>query len=151
MKLLILGAGGHGCVCGEIATSLGWNVAFLDDNVSGVHGRLAAFVAMGNPEVREQWIRKLKEKGYKLPTLVSGNAVVSNTAQIEECTVVMAGAIIQSNVTIGRGGITSSGAIIDHDSIVGEFVHVNARAIVPSMSKVENKVKINYGEVWRNV
>ena len=162
MKLLILGVGGHGRVCGEIATSQGWEVAFLDDNAPDVLGGLAdyeeltgkcdaAFVAMGNPEVRETWTLRLKEKNYKLATFVSGKAMVSRTATIEEGCVVMAGAIVQSNCSIGRGVILSTGSIIDHDSKVGDYCHINAGAIVPSMSSVPNNTKINYGEVWRNV
>ena len=50
--------------CGGIASAQGWDVSFLDDNAPGVLGCLGdyedqlknfdyAFVALGNPELRE--------------------------------------------------------------------------------------------------
>lgn len=162
MKLLILGAGGHGRVCGEIAAACGYEVAFLDDITPGVAGKLEeyvklreefenTFIAIGNPKPREEWFEKLKVAGYKLVSLISDRSVVSDTAEIGEGCVVMAGAVIQSNTKIGSCGIVSAGAIVDHDSTIGSFCHVNCGAIVPSMSTVPDKIKVNYGEVWKNV
>jgi sugar O-acyltransferase (sialic acid O-acetyltransferase NeuD family) len=162
MKLLILGAGGHGKVCGEIASDYGYEIAFLDDNAPEAIGKLVsyqekrkeydyAFVAMGNPELREKWTQYLTQAGYKVVKLISTKAMVAPSVEIDEGSVVMAGVIIQSNCVVGRSCILSAGAIIDHDSKIGNFIHINAGAIVPSMSEVKDKTKINYGEVWKNV
>lgn len=161
MKLLILGAGGHGKVCGEIATACGYEITFLDDNAAETgkledyvklkEGYDTAFVGIGNPELREEWFEKLKTAGYKLVRLISENAIISPSILIEEESVIMAGAVVQTGEELGCGCIISAGAIVDHDSHVGEFCHVNCGAVVPSMSKVDKKIKINYGEVWKNV
>lgn len=171
MKLLILGAGGHGQAVKEVAETLGIyrKIAFLDDRYkekdaaeSDIIGKLSdyekhkdefphAFAAIGNPELRKDLLEKLQDAGYKVVSLISSHAVVAPSAEIAEGCVVMPGAVIQSNAKIGRGGIVSAGAIIDHDSKIGAYSHVNAGAIVPSMSEVREKTKINYGEVWRNV
>lgn len=76
MGLLILGAGGHGRVVKETALSIGrnefQNIAFLDDNNPDAIGKLNeyhsfvkeyqyAFVAIGDPTLREEWFQKLTE------------------------------------------------------------------------------------------
>lgn len=162
-KLLILGAGGHGRVCAEIAEECDYEVSFLDDSSSSdILGCLdlyekmrleydTAFVALGNPEIREKWFEKLKAVGYKIDSLISGKAVVSDSATIKEGSIIMPGAIVQSNAVIGKGSIISAGAVIDHDAVIGDFCHVNCNAVVASMSEVKEKTKIDYGDVWKNV
>ncbi|MDD3240946.1 MAG: PglB [Lachnospira sp.] len=158
MKLLILGAGGHGKVCGEIARKSYEEIAFLDDNAPGVIGRMedyeklkgyeSAFVALGNPELREEWIEKLIASGYQIATIVSEKAVVSKLATIGEGSVVMGGAVVQTGAEIGSGCIVSAGAVVDHDAKVGSFCHINCNAVIPAMKIVADKLKVNYGQIY---
>ena len=37
---------------------------------------------------------------------------------------------------------------MDHDSEVGDYCHINAGAIVPSMSTVADMTKVDYGAVY---
>lgn len=37
---------------------------------------------------------------------------------------------------------------MDHDSVVGDYCHINAGAIVPSMSTVADMTKVDYGAVY---
>jgi len=159
---LILGAGGHGKVCGEIAVECGYEIACLDDNALGKIGKLdcylekrkecdSAFVVIGNPELREMWTKFLKKAEYKVVSIISTKTVISPSTDIVEGCVIMAGTFVQSNCVIGQGCILGTGAIIDHDSQVGDYAHIIAGTIVPSVSLVKDKTKINYGEVWKNV
>lgn len=167
LNLLILGYGGHGRVVMETAhTSRKYEIiAFLDDRYNGtdpqVIGRLSdyeefqndypqAFVAIGNPAVREQWQEKLTGAGYILPTLIHPNACISPSSFIGQGTVVMMNAIMQSGAKIGNGCIVSAGAVVDHDAVVGDFCHINAGAVVAAGSRVPNGVKVDYNEVFRN-
>ena len=160
MKLLILGAGGHGRCVKEAAEVTGdFNrIEFLDDNAENALDKLStydrytaefecAFVAMGDPELRKAWLDKLRGK-YRLLSIVHPKAYISKTARVGEGSVVMAGAVIQSNVTIGKGCIISANAVIDHDTEIGDYCHINCGAVVPSMSKVSAGTKVNYNEVY---
>lgn len=90
MKLLILGVGGDWRVCWKIARKTYDEIAYLDGNSSEVIGKLeefekysdyyAAFIAFGNPKIREKWMRKLS--GWKRATIISEKAIVSKFATI---------------------------------------------------------------------
>ena len=158
-KLLVIGAGGHGKVVAEIAEAVGYEaVAFLDDNRAEAIGKTAevgkfkeeyseAFVGIGNNKVRAEWLQKLRQCGYAIPTLVHPSAYVSKTAAIGMGTVVEPKAIVNANSQIAEGCIISVGAIVDHDVHIGAYCHVNAGAIVKAGAEVEKYRKLDAGEV----
>lgn len=161
MKLLILGAGGHGKVVRETALAMGQfeKIAFLDDAAPEALGTLGelprfleefdcAFVAMGNPRLRREHQTRLEELGVTLPPVIHPRSVICPTAKIGPGTVIMAGAVVQTNARIGCGCIVSAGAIVDHDADLGDFCHINAGAIVPSMAVVPENTKVDYGRVF---
>jgi UDP-N-acetylbacillosamine N-acetyltransferase len=159
MNLLILGAGGHGKVVAEIAEDIGYDkIAFLDDNSSEAIGKIDdfskfkglyenAFVGIGNNRLRGEWINKLQECGYTVPTLIHPSAYVSRTATVGIGTVVEPKAVVNANSCIGDGCIISVGAIVDHDVEIGEYCHINAGAIVKAGGTIESFRKLEAGEV----
>lgn len=171
MDLLILGAGGHGKVVKEVAEAIGRyeRIVFLDDLYGGANPAMTsatvvgknsdyekyieifsqAFVAIGNPAIRNQWQVRLTTVGYEIPVLVHPDSYISLSVAIDIGTVVMPKAVVQSNVRIGKGCIISAGAIIDHDVVVGDYCHINAGAVVASGSRVPDGKKVDYGEVYR--
>ena len=161
MKLLILGAGGHGRVVRETAqaTKAFEKIEFLDDAAPDALGTLAelprfaeefdcAFVAMGNPRLRREQQTRVEALGMTLPSVIHPQSTVSPTAKVGPGTVIMAGAVVQTNAKIGCGCILSAGAIVDHDACLGDFCHINAGAIVPSMAQVPENTKLDYGQVF---
>lgn len=138
--LLILGAGGHGRVVAEMASSLGYGeLGMLDDNptASPVLGGLKrcrepslrqrfpqAVVALGKATLRVQWLLVLRDSGFSCPVLVHPRAWVSPTARLGAGTVVMAQAAVMSGARLGQGCIVNTGASVDHDCVLGEGVHV---------------------------
>ena len=159
-RLLILGVGGHGRVCGEIATLCGYVAEYLDDlPASNVLGSLDsyrnlrgsyenAFVALGNPDLREKWTERLKSENYNIPVLFHPSAHISKSAEIKEGSVVMAGAVVQPNSTVGEGSIISANSVVDHDATVGNYCHVNAGGVVAAGSVVPDKTKVDCCTVW---
>jgi len=157
--LLILGAGGHGKVVAEIATSLGFEVSFLDDNPEmNVVGRIKNvkefkdsydefIVGIGNNKIRHEFQDKLSGLGVKIATLVSPAAIVSPSANICEGSVIEPGTIVNTGVQIGRGCIVSVGSVVDHDSVLEDFSHVNTGAICMSSTHVKMEQKIEAGEI----
>ena len=150
-SLIILGAGGHGKVVAETAIATGFfkEIVFLDDRFSEnknnsylfnnfkVIGKLSliieddlssnysnAVVALGNNRLRLNWLKKLINTNYSLPTLIHPTAWVSPSAVISSGTVVFAKVAIQADVRIGFGSILNTGCNIDHDVILEDGVHI---------------------------
>lgn len=152
-KLLIIGAGGHGKVVAEVAQDCGYEeIAFLDDNSTDAIGKTDeienfarqyedAFVGIGNNELRQNMLNRLKEAGYHIPVLVHPTAYVSKTTEIAEGMIVEPEAIVNTETVIGTGCIISVGSVVDHNVVLEECVHVNAGALV------ENGRKIEAGEI----
>ena len=137
-KLMIIGAGGHGRVCADIATLAGYTeVAFLDDGAplgGAVKGRSAdaaryfeeydLFVAVGNAAVRHRLLAALTEQGATVATLVHPHASVAWDALLGVGTVVMAGAVVSTGARLADGAIVNTCASVDHDCTLGTCVHV---------------------------
>ncbi|NLG82342.1 MAG: acetyltransferase [Bacilli bacterium] len=143
-KLLIIGAGGHGKVCADIALKMQkWKtITFLDDNENikevlsiKVIGKTKdftkfidshdIFVAIGNNYTRKSIIELLTEHNASIPTLVHPCAVIASNVTIDMGSVVMANVVINSDSKIGKGCILNTASTIDHDNIIGDYVHIS--------------------------
>lgn len=162
LKLLIIGAGGHGRVVRETAEAMNKYVRidFLDDNSDQAIGKCEdyetfrneysyAFVAFGSNELRSKWIDKLQHAGYEVPALIHPLTYVSPTAKVEGGTLVLPKAVINTNTVIKQGSIIGMGSLIDHDSIIEEYCHVNTGAIVSAGCSVHRMTKLDSGCVYR--
>lgn len=170
MNLLIIGAGGHGHVCKEIAEmmcdrtgeKIFHRISFLDDESNEAIGTIdslnrlqneyqSVFVALGNSEMRRKILDQLERMKYQIVSLIHPSAIISKSAEIGIGSVIMQGAIIQTNAKLGKGTIVSAGALIDHDAVIEDCCHINSGAVVASMSKVPSGTKIDYLDVWKRV
>ena len=149
-KLVILGAGGHGRVCAEIASMTGYEeIIFLDDGAPSdaiVSGKISelekyvadhdVFVAVGNNGVRRALFGRAEAAGADLATLIHPSAVVSPSAVIGRGTVIVAGAVVNCGAKIGDGVIVNTCASVDHDCIIGDFTHIAVGAHVAGISNI---------------
>lgn len=169
-NLLIVGAGSYSIIAYEIAQDMGCfqKIDFIDENkletltnipVIGKFSDLVhlsneytdVIVSIGNPNVRLNLIKRINEETtLHVCSLVSPRAYVSKSAYISRGCIIEPMAVVQSLCKIKRGCLISAGAVINHESILEEGVHVDCNAIVPSYSKVSEKTKINYGNVYRD-
>lgn len=142
MKLIIIGASGHGKVCADIAEKNGYTeIEFLDDNRSlqtcgkwpvvgcasdaaGVRNDL--FVAIGNAATRKRLMESLPDRNWA--TLIHPDAVIADDVMIGDGTAVMAGVVINPGTKIGRGCIVNTCSSVDHDCIIGDYVHISVGA-----------------------
>jgi sugar O-acyltransferase (sialic acid O-acetyltransferase NeuD family) len=145
MRLLILGAGGHGRVVAEAAELMGrWqDISFLDDGYpaqkqSGVWpiiGTLAdlacmrdrydsCFAAFGRAQLRLSELSRARSISYECPTILHPAACVSRYASVDYGTFVAARAVINPFASIARGCIINTAASVDHDCMLGEGVHI---------------------------
>lgn len=148
-RLLVVGAGGHGCSVAEAAELSGQFevVFFLDDSLPvgetvlgmPVLGPVAstadhqpigdqAIVAIGNNAVREKLMQQLASAGFDFATVVYPRAIVSLSAVLGAGSAVMAGAIVGTEACLGVGAIVNCGAVADHHSTVEDFGHLGVNA-----------------------
>lgn len=149
LKLLVIGAGGHGRSVAEAAelTGIFEIVGFLDDGITeGEHvlgypvlgpatatsrllGRFnQAIVAIGNNRARETLTHHLDEAGVELATVIHPKAFVSSRASLGEGCVVMPGAVLGTEAWLGKGVIVNCGAVVDHHARVEDFAHLGVNA-----------------------
>lgn len=162
-NLLILGAGQYGQVAREVAESMGCfeKIAFLDDNddKDGALGKLSdyekfvteydyAFVAIGNAEVRLEYIRKLEEARYSVAILVSPHAHVSKSAQLMKGSIVEARAVVNSNSIVCVGAFVCAGAVVNHNALVGEGCLLDCGSVVGAGVMLPEKTKLGDNEVF---
>ena len=162
MRLIILGAGGHGRVVADIAEQTGKyeEVNFLDDNSNDdkVIGKCSDYIkfksqdtemypAFGNNQGRVEWENKIKEAGIKLAKIIHPLAYVSSKAEIADGCVIMPYAIVNTSTVVKKACIINIGAIVDHDCILEEGCHLAPGAIVKGENRVPTCTKIDSGEV----
>lgn len=160
MRLVILGAGGHGQTVADVAQQLGTyeEILFLDDNAEAAKGKCTQYLqfademtemypAFGNNESRLTWEKTLQEAGIPLARIIHPLAYVSPTAVIADGCVILPYAIVNTNCMVKQGCIINCGAIVDHGCILEEGVHVGPGAIVKAENRIPKYKKVEAGEV----
>ena len=175
MKLLIVGCGGHGCNCLEIARTLSGNdkpvfesFAFADDNhvgesfcdcrvicktsdVGSVSDQFEyAFVAIGNNEIRMMKTKELIDEGYKIATLISPKANVSSYSQIGIGCVVFPFATVEQNSIVEDGVVIDTGVVVGHNSKIESYSLVYATSVVRPYSLIESLAMVKANTVIDN-
>ena len=160
-NLLILGAGQYGQVVRETAEAMGIfeEISFLDDNSPMALGKLAnyatfcntyshAFVAMGNPGLRLQWMEKLVNAGFELPVLIHPKAYVSPSAVLAPGTIVEAMAVVNTEAVVEKGGLICAGCVVNHNAHIMAACQVDCNAVVASNAIVPEGTKVFSGTVF---
>lgn len=167
-KLLIIGAGIYGVVAKEIAQSMNCFdcIAFVDDGaketpdgtpVTGTTKDLARLsndyahvvVAIGNPRVRQNLIRMIKEETrLRLVTLISPKAYVSPSAQIGKGCIIEPMAVVHAGCVLAEGCFVCAGAVVNHASVCGDCVQVDCNATVAGYARVYAGTKVPSGTVY---
>ena len=158
-SLVIIGAGGHGRVCAEIAELNGYKkILFLDDgNAENIEiaGKTEDFskylsdcdffVAIGNNNVRRSFLHRIIENKGQIATLIHPDSTVSVHATVGVGTAVMAGAVINTGTVIGKGAIINTCSSVDHDCRIGDFAHVAVGAHLAGTVSVGDTTFIGTG------
>jgi sugar O-acyltransferase (sialic acid O-acetyltransferase NeuD family) len=139
-KNFIFGCSGHGKVIAELAEMLKLKIhAILDDNPKRKHfGQIPIYntseklslnansyiiIGVGNNKIRKMLSKRFN--CYNLFTLIHSSAIVSNSAKIENGTVIMANVIVNAEAQIGKHVILNSASIIEHNCIIEDFAHIS--------------------------
>lgn len=167
MNLLIIGAGGHGKCCYEIASRMNCfdKIDFVDDGadeiqvlnkkVAGKQSNLSdlrenydsAFVAIGNNLIRKQITEELKQLGFQLVNLIDPSAVVSQYCKLGEGIVVFPNATVEIESDIGSGVIISSNSVVHHNAVVEDFVLIYANCVVRPVVTIKELTVLKSGSI----
>ena len=103
-----------------------------------------------NYQKRLSILNKLKKLDFRIPVIISKQAITSKSAKIKSGTIVMDRAVIHQDVNIGENCIINTGAIIEHDVTIGSNSHISTGAIVNGGVKIGNNVFIGSGSIIVN-
>lgn len=144
-QLIIIGAGGHGRVCAEIAVRCGYAVTGFCDSARSVGDMIngAPVIATGDEALFEEWPENThlfvalggnfrrtevgtaaQSRGITLATLIDPLAVVSATAEIGVGSVLMANVVVNANTRVGAHCILNTACTIDHDGDLAAGVQI---------------------------
>jgi sugar O-acyltransferase (sialic acid O-acetyltransferase NeuD family) len=170
MRLLIAGAGGHGCVVADAAESAGaWDeIAFLDDRYPGLSkarawdivGTLAdlprftghfdsCIVAIADARLRLDLLEHSSAAGFTLPVIAHPRSSISHHARLGHGSFVAAGGVVNIGSEVGVGCIINTGATLDHDCRVGAGVHLCPGAHLAGGVTVGSRTWFGIGAVAR--
>jgi sugar O-acyltransferase (sialic acid O-acetyltransferase NeuD family) len=145
VRIIIVGAGGHGQVVADILATAGRRgcdvqvLGFVDDRALAPFGGLpllgpvrqlsdidydAVVVAVGDNAARGRLMKGLQDQGARFVTARHPTAIVSDDVVIGDGSMICAGAIVITGSRIGAGTIVNTGSTLDHHAQVGDCVHV---------------------------
>lgn len=169
MRIVLVGASGHGKVCAEIAKLCGYDrICFLDDNrtlmecagypVLGVADDYEDFiddeteflVSIGDCVIRKRMQERIETAGGNIATLIHPNSVVSREIEIGHGSVIMAGVVVNPESVIGLGVIMNTCSSVDHDCTVGAYSHIAVGAHLCGSVKIGENCWIGAGAVVNN-
>ncbi len=147
LRVLIIGAGGHGKVVLDILRAAGIHepAGFIDADpvlagtvTGGVkilgamnllpklrrQGIQGAVVAIGDSRTRRHCAALLREHGIELVNAIHPTAFVSNTAILGQGIVIAAQAAISTDSRVDDLAIINTSAVVDHECRVGHAAHI---------------------------
>ncbi|MEW5918315.1 MAG: acetyltransferase [Gemmatimonadota bacterium] len=157
-RFLVIGAGGHGRVVGDLVRALGHSViGFVDDDPQKIDGEVdstgsrvtmalqallhhvaaigelpadADHVALGIGDNHRRLELFTQLRPHCTRALIHPSAVVSPTARVGDGCVVFALGAISPEAQVGCAAIINTGAIVEHDCTVDDGVHLSPGAVL---------------------
>lgn len=76
-------------------------------------------ICIGDPRARWRIGTELKEKGFRLRTIVHPTAYIAKTAQVDEGGVVCPYAFVGPFARVGKNAVLNVSSVVGHDAVVG--------------------------------
>jgi sugar O-acyltransferase (sialic acid O-acetyltransferase NeuD family) len=171
VRVVIVGAGGHGQVVADLllsaarAGSATRPVGYVDDDASLV-GRMllglqvldrvdglsriphdAVVVAIGHNATRRQVFNMLAARKERFVVARHPSAIIAESATVGAGTMICAGAIVNPGAIIGSNVILNTGCSIDHHNRIGDHVHIAPGVCTGGDVTVEAGVLVGIGAV----
>lgn len=148
MRVLIIGAGGHGQVVADILLSASrhgsdvqprgyldhdeglWNKALLDLLVLGSvddcdkFDHDAVIVGVGDNLARQRLFERLSRCGERFATARHPSATLSASCVVRHGSVVCAGVVVNTGACVGANVILNTSCSVDHHNEIGDHAHI---------------------------
>ena len=168
MKVIIVGAGGHGRVVLDILRAAGQHeVAGFVDATPALAGQKieglpvfgpvnvlpklrqqkiqGAIVAIGDCRVRQKYGQVLKEQGFQLVNAIHPRASVSPSATLAENIVIASNACVCAHAKVASSIILNTSSVVDHECDIGDGVHICPGAILGGRVRIGREAWIGLG------
>lgn len=171
MRVVIVGAGGHGQVVADIllsAARLGadeYPIGYVDDNPS-ITGKLlldlpvlggidalsriphdGVVVAIGDNTTRLAVFNRLAARDERFVVARHPSAIIAESVEVGRGTMICAGVIVNPGAVIGANVILNTRSSIDHHNRIGDHVHIAPGVCTGGDVTVETGVLIGIGAV----
>jgi len=161
-KIILVGGGGHCKACIDVIENenkykiigiidkkknflLNYKVfteSYLNKRLIKNNYSLVTVGHIKNYKLRVKLFNKIKNLGFKIPSIISPSAYISKHAVIGQGTIVMHGAIINAGAVIGNNCIINTNSLIEHDVVIGDHTHISTEATINGGVVIGNKVFI---------
>ena len=169
MRVVIVGAGGHGQVVADVLLSArragsDWEpTGFVDDNpallgrsflalpVIGLVETLGTIphdgvvVAIGDNHLRRSIFDLLQQRGEHFIIARHPSAVIASDVELGPGTMICAAVVVNTGTTIGSNVILNTACSIDHHNRIGDHVHVGPGTRAGGAVTVERSALIGIG------
>lgn len=161
-KIIIIGGGGHAKVLISIIKKLKqYNIlGYTDINNNGP---ILGIKYLGNDEIlkniiktnpdcnaiigigqidlnnkRELIFNKIQKMGFKIPAIISPQAIINEDVNLGVGTMVFDGVIINSGSKIGKNCILNTRSLIEHDCLIANNVFIGPNAVLGGKVNIDN-------------
>jgi sugar O-acyltransferase (sialic acid O-acetyltransferase NeuD family) len=171
MRVLIIGAGGHGQVVADILMTASrqgsddYPCGYLDHN-EGLRSKAildlrvlgsidecsrfahdAVIVGVGDNMIRRRIFERLSRSLERFAIARHPSAVLSANCTIRHGSVVVAGVIVNTGASVGANVILNTGCSIDHHNVIGDHAHIAPGARLGGDVKIGQGALIGIGAV----
>ena len=163
-RVIVYGSRDFGAIVQNIIVDCGYIFSgFIDDLYEGEYVlgsyeqvltthppdqyEIAIAIGYNHLAARKQIYKKLKDNGYKITSLIHPSSIISNSAIVNEGTIIMTGAIIDMRVTIGEICVIWPGVVVNHDCCIGSNAFLCPNSTICGFSKIEESSFIGAGSV----
>jgi len=156
MRLIIIGAGGHGSVIADAARAAQIEVfAFVDNSPQAEtiadiplyqsleeaiedndYEEPRFIVAIGDNGIRAREYSHALAAGLQPASVIHPSATVSEFAYIAPGSFVGAQAVVNANASVGENVIVNTSAIVEHDCVIGSHVFIAPSSVLCGNSRV---------------
>lgn len=165
-KVIVIGAGGHARVLGEIVQSAKDQLlGYLDDNLTGDNiigtvediqkwyekdSNIEFIIGIGNNSIRNKIYQENLAVNYY--TAIHPSAIISPSAKIGEGSAIMANVVINAESKIGKNCIINTASVIEHNCNVEDGAHISYCVTIGAGSKIGKEAYLDMGAIVdRNV
>ena len=163
-KIILLGGGGHCKSCIDVIENqnkykimgiidkkkknfflLNYKVfseSYLNNKLIKNNYALVSVGQIKGYKVRVKLFNRLKDLGFKIPSIISPSAYISKHAVIGQGTIVMHGVTVNAGAVIGDNCIINTNSLIEHDVTIGDHTHISTEATINVGVIIGNKVFI---------